>query len=269
MKRLRHIIGSYLYKTRAASAKRKLLAKHFEPGEITRAEWQDSIKDPTLFYERCFHYFYKKLPEELREHRKYFSENRRGFGEDTFHTMWWLIYNDLKPTNFLEIGVYRGQVISLIGLLSKMLSNPCDINAISPFSPAGDAGSTYLTTVDYHADVLINFKHFQLPEPKTHRAYSTDEAARQVIKSREWDCIFIDGNHDYEIVKEDWENCSKNIRLGGLIILDDSGTTSSYKPPAFATSGFPGPSQIASEIDRKHFTEVLQVGHNRAFLRIA
>jgi hypothetical protein len=38
---------------------------------------------------------------------------------------------------------------------------------------------------------------------------------REVIKSIKWDLIFIDGNHDYEVVKEDFEICSKNIKKGG------------------------------------------------------
>jgi hypothetical protein len=42
-----------------------------------------------------------------------------------------------------------------------------------------------------------------------------------------------------------------------------------YRPPSFATSGHPGPSRIADEIDRNNFREILQVGHNRVFQRKA
>jgi hypothetical protein len=54
-----------------------------------------------------------------------------------------------------------------------------------------------------------------------------------------------------------------------VIVLDDSGLTTAYRPPLFATGGHPGPSRLASELDRSRFREVLQVGHNRAFERIA
>lgn len=39
--------------------------------------------------------------------------------------------------------------------------------------------------------------------------------------------------------------------------MDDSGPTSTFSPPRFATKGRPGPSQIAAEMDRKEFTEIL------------
>ena len=36
------------------------------------------------------HYFHHNCPQEIREHRRYFSQHGRGFGEDAFHAMWWL-----------------------------------------------------------------------------------------------------------------------------------------------------------------------------------
>ncbi len=81
--------------------------------------------------------------------------------------------------------------------------------------------------------------------------------------------IYIDGNHDYEIVKKDWENCSQNTRAGGVIVFDDAGLTSSFNPPPYiAWRGHPGPSRMAKEVDRSKFQEILQVGHNRVFQRI-
>ena len=100
------------------------------------------------------------------------------------------------------------------------------------------------------------------------RAYSTDAAARELIASRPWPLIYIDGNHDYEVARQDWETCSGFAPRGGIIVLDDSGLTTNYVPPIFATAGHPGPSRLAREVDRKHFHELLQVGHNRVFQKI-
>jgi hypothetical protein len=44
----------------------------------------------------------------LREPRHYFNQCRRGFGEDAFHAMWFLLFRQFRPVSFLEIGVYRG-----------------------------------------------------------------------------------------------------------------------------------------------------------------
>jgi hypothetical protein len=81
--------------------------------------------------------------------------------------------------------------------------------------------------------------------------------------------IYIDGNHEYEVARRDWEACSLNLKPGGCIVLDDAGLTTSFRPPAFATAGHPGPSKLAQEIDRQSFDEILQVGHNRVFQKRA
>ncbi|HEV2693898.1 MAG TPA: class I SAM-dependent methyltransferase [Verrucomicrobiae bacterium] len=240
------------------------------PAEITRAQWAESIENPTAFYLRCCHYFAAGLPEELREHRQYFGQKGRGFGEDAFHTMWYLLFQEFRPASFLEIGVFRGQTLSLAALLARQTGQQCFVQGISPFSAAGDGVSRYRQRHNYQADTLENFARFSLPRPALLKAYSTDAAARQLIASRTWDIIYIDGNHDYEVARQDWEICSRQVLPGGLIVLDDAGLTTRYKaPPFFSTAGHAGPSRLAQEINRSHFAEILQVGHNRVFQKIS
>ena len=238
-------------------------------GEIRPDQWLESLHDPTTFYLRCFHYFHTQLPDPLREHRNYFSRHGRGFGEDAFHTMWYLLFREFQPADFLEIGVFRGQTISLAALLSKMNARPCEVFAISPFSPEGDSVSHYRESVDYYQDTQVNFDHFALQHPNCLRAFSTDDSALRLIRSRSWAMVYIDGNHDYEIVQKDWEACAHSVAEGGIIVLDDAGLTTLFQPPVFATKGHPGPSRLANEIDRSHFQEILQVGHNRVFRKMA
>ncbi|HXT10147.1 MAG TPA: class I SAM-dependent methyltransferase [Candidatus Angelobacter sp.] len=252
----------------ATRQKREVLQKA-APADFPRAEWAMSLTDPTTFYLDCVRFFHQRLPPELREHRSYFTSERRGFGEDAFHVMWFLLFREFKPANFLEIGVYRGQTLSLASLLSRMNNGSADVCGISPFSPAGDSVSRYRNNVDYYQDTLANFEHFKLPVPVLLRAFSTDPAAEQFIASKPWDMIYIDGNHDYEVAARDWKICSDNLKAGGVVVLDDSGLTTSFRPPKFATGGHPGPSRLAKEIDRKRFRELLQVGHNRVFQKSA
>lgn len=237
--------------------------------EIEPRHWADSLCDPTSFYLRCLHYFHRRLPEEVRRHRAYFSAEGRGFGEDAFHVMWFLLFRELRPASFLEIGVYRGQTVTLAALLARLHAAPCRVCAISPFSPAGDAVSRYRAQLDYLADTLANFDHFGLPHPELLKAFSTDEAARPFVAAASWDVVYIDGNHDYDIVCRDWALCAPQVRRGGVIVLDDASLGTAYRPPLFATAGHPGPSRFATEIPRDRFREVLQVGHNRVFERIA
>lgn len=235
---------------------------------LERPNWPISLKEPTRFYLECLRQFHRELPVEFRQHRAYFDSNRRGFGEDAFHVMWDMLLKEFKPANFLEIGVFRGQVVSLVSLLSRCNKVACEVWGISPFSGSGDSTSSYRRDLDYYEDTLRNFDHFNLPHPKLLRASSTDPEALTLIASRAWEMIYIDGNHDYEIVAKDWEACSRSIKPGGIIVLDDSGLTTSYRSPAFAMAGIAGPSRVAKEIDRTRFREVLQVGHNRAFQKV-
>jgi hypothetical protein len=223
------------------------------------------LRNPTAFYTRCFHYFVRNLPEELRQHRKYFARDGRGFGEDAFHAMWFLLFREFRPKSFLGIGVFRGQSLSLAALPAREFKLDCLVQGVSPFSPAGDAVSKYRRDVGYDDDTLKNFTHFNLPAPLLLRAYSTDPEAAQLIASRAWDIIYIDGCHDYEVARKDWDLCAKNLSPGGLIVLDDASLNTSYCPPAFASAGHPGPSRLAEEINHPPFAEILRVGHNRVF----
>lgn len=240
---------------------------------LERSNWTLSLRNPTEFYFDCVRYFHRGLPAEFRAHRAYFHNaprNRRGYGENAFHVMWYLLLQEFKPSNFLEIGVFRGQVISLAALWARLSANPCDVHGISPFSSAGDSVSRYRTDLDYYADTLANFDHFGLRHPHLLRAYSTEPQALQLIASEAWDMIYIDGNHDYEVASKDWQACSQAIKQRGIIVLDDAGSTTSYRPPQYAGSrGHPGPSRVAQEVDTIRFREILQVGHNRVFQKIA
>ena len=222
----------------------------------------ESLNSQYLYFHQRF---WTSVPLWLRQHRKYFTLEQRGFGEDAFHAMWLDILSEYKPKRLLEIGVYRGQVISLWSLIAKHRNIDCTIHAISPFSPAADDVSVYLSDIDYYGDVIRNFNHFGLPLPHLHKGLSTDSAMRDVIKSDQWDLIYIDGSHDYEVVKRDFENCSKMLATDGLLVLDDAAVGTSFNAPPYASNGHPGPSQVASEIDRSLFEEILSVGHNRVF----
>jgi SAM-dependent methyltransferase len=246
----------------------KALVREGPPAEITRADWPRSLKDPTAFYRECHRYFHFKLPPQFKAHRRYFSKERRGFGEDAFHTMWFLLFREFKPATFLEIGVWRGQTTSLAALNQKRLGIAGIIAGIAPFQPHGDSSPFHDPKLDHYTDTLKNFDAFQLPPPQLLKAFSTDAQAVAFIQSRQWDCIYIDGDHEYATVKADWENCAPAVKPGGIIILDDAGLGTRYRAPHFASTGIEGPSSLAREIDRKIFEEILQVGHNRVFQRL-
>jgi len=264
--KIRAALGGALRRAHAKQALRRVLRS--KAGAQGLENWNRSLSDPTAYYLDCVRFFHTPaLPEFLRRHRRYFQENRRGFGEDAFHIMWWMLFRKFRPAQFLEIGVYRGQTLSLAALLQRELGIAGSVTGISPFTSSGDSVSRYREEVDYLTDTKANFAHFNLPEPELVRAFSTDMAAKEHVACQSWDAIYIDGNHDYEIARADWDLCAAHLVIGGIIVLDDSAMETDYRPPAFATAGHPGPSQIAREVNRSKFREILRVGHNRVFQR--
>jgi len=258
------------FRSQAASRARRESLTGADPVRVREAleNWERSLSDPLGFYLDCFRAFHLLLPVELREHRAYFTAEQRGFGEDAFHTMWQLLFERFKPRSYLEIGVYRGQTLSLSALLQRRAGLEPNVVGISPCEAIGDSVSRYLGGIDYEADILTNFRNFGLPAPLLLKAYSTDPQALDLIASQPWDCIYIDGNHDYEVARADWDACSAAVPQGGLLVLDDASLHTSFQPPAFATAGHPGPSRVAQEIDSNRFREILRVGHNRVFQRL-
>jgi len=218
-------------------------------------------------YAYMHHYFHHRSPKFLREHREYFKKDQRGFGEDAFHAMWWLLFLLWKPSVMLEIGIYRGQTMTLWGVISKYLHYPAEIHGISPFTPLGDTVSTYLSTIDYYEDVLESFSHLKLSPPCLLKALSTDEEAVCHIHERKWDLIYIDGSHDFEVVKTDYRHSLASLAEGGLLVIDDAGLNTPYQPPSFAFAGHPGPSAVVREFAGKEMKFIGSVGHNSIFLK--
>jgi len=233
--------------------------------ELKFEEIKIKFKNNSSIYSYFHHFFWNIAPIWLREHREYFKKENRGFGEDAFHAMWYKIFEEFRPQTILEIGVYRGQTISLFSLLAMKFNIPSRLHAISPFTPAGDSVSVYLKNLDYLEDVKKNHFFFNLPLPVIHKGFSTDNEIIDVLSGIKFDLIYIDGNHDYSIAKHDFEIYSKMLNPSGLIVFDDASLYSDFKPPSYASAGHDGPSRVVNEINRKEFREIIAVGHNVVF----
>jgi len=234
------------------------LHSHIRPGQ----------KNRNITYLRFLSDYQSRIPKELKRHREYYFQNQRGFGEDAFHAAWFRLFILTRPINCLEIGVYRGQTISLWALLGNLLNYTPNICGISPLSDVGDQHGSYLK-LDYAKDIESHFNHFQLPQPTLLRAASTDEIAISMIRNNTWDLIYIDGSHEYEIVKKDYENARIGLKLGGYLVLDDSSLNTNYSPQTpKSTKGWPGPSRVFSEVSPSDFQFIMGVGHLNFLKRI-
>lgn len=221
-------------------------------------------------YEYFLFHFYFKCEKFIYDHRNFFKNKKRGFGEDAFHAMWRFIMLEFKPTNILEIGVYRGQVISLLELISKKFNLRNNIWGLSPLTLDSDSVSKYIE-LDYQNDIENNFKIFKLDKPNLFRAFSTDDNAVAFIRSKKWDLIYVDGSHDYEVVLEDVNNSICNLSKNGILVLDDSSLYTDFDLEVEGISifrGHPGPSKILiSLMDDDRIKYLFGVGHNNVFMK--
>lgn len=217
-----------------------------------------------------YRYFQKSFrvwaPKWIRSHRTYFANNQRGFGEDAFHAAWYLIIRTFKPVRMLEVGVYRGQTISLWALISSNMNHRFEILGISPMNSSGDGVSNYIT-LNYEKDIAANFNHFGLEPVDLLEAFSTDLLAKETISGGNWDLVYIDGSHDYEVVKSDFAAATEGLKRGGILVLDDSSLLTDFNlSTREAFRGHPGPSKVFSEINPAQYEFLFGVGHNN-FLR--
>ena len=215
-------------------------------------------------------YFKFKSKRIIRKHRNYFSKSKRGYGEDPFHAMWEFLINIFKPKLVLEIGVYRGQVISLLELLISRYTKDYEVWGISPLDNSRDSVSSY-KKLNYIEDIKKNFIKFNLRQPNLIKAYSHDSKAINFISSKNWDLIYIDGSHEYENVKKDIDNCLPFIKSGGLIVLDDSSLYEDFnlhEEKLKYFKGHPGPSKVMQELKKSNDVRFyLGVGHNNVFIK--
>jgi SAM-dependent methyltransferase len=227
------------------------------------------LPDESDRYRYFLWFFNSKLPTKLVDHRKFFASSGRGFGEDAFHAMWWKITQEFSPKAMLEIGVYRGQSLSLWQLIGRESGSSPEIWGVSPLSSLGDEVSKYVD-IDYEVDIAHSFSTLGLAGPNLFRGLSQDSRALRFMKSRSWDLVYVDGSHNIDVVGQDVQLAAEILRPGGLLVLDDASLYSSFIPRSFSFRGHPGPSEIASRLySGEIFYEIGTCGHNRVFQKRA
>jgi hypothetical protein len=234
----------------------------------------------------------------LKSHRRYIEWHRLGFGDRAFHYMWKLLLDDLQQqkkeqnrdkVRLLEIGVYKGQIISLWSLLSRESGLEAEIHAITPLE--GTAASGPLMTVklfqwfkkridpefnelcskgnlywneDYHRIISDLFKRFDLDfnDIHLHRGYSTAQEIIDEVKDLTFDAIYIDGDHSYDVVVSDIATYAPLVRPGGYLVMDDA---SCFLESTRFWKGHKEVSEACKTIEDFGYDNVINVGHNRVF----
>lgn len=173
--------------------------------------WQDTPEYHQLVHDSfCL---MVNADEKLKSHRDFIEANVFGFGERSFHWLWKLICNELpKNPNLLEIGVFRGATLSLW----RQLREDAFIAGISPLSSEGGYWES-----DYDADVKKIHCEFGLHQPVIVQEYSNSATAIGYAKDKEWDLIYVDGDHSREGALFDINTYSHMVKVGGYLVIDD------------------------------------------------
>lgn len=89
----------------------------------------------------------------------------------------------------LEIGVFRGQIITLWALNGRALDLKMNVLALSPFEPAGDSVSKY-DNILYYEDVVSNTRSFNVEVSiSIFKAYPNSIEGKKAITSS-LSCIY-------------------------------------------------------------------------------
>lgn len=219
----------------------------------------------------CFLWLYlHRMPRPLRRYWAYFLMDQRAFGGDGFTAMWSVIFQGLRPQSALEIRVYRGQVLTLWGLLADLIGHGCEARGVSPLDASGDGVSDYRTSIDSEWDISQHFRYCDLGTPSLINADSQELGARTFISSRRWEPIYVDESHDLGDVIADLNLGTEALREEGILVVDDASLYSDSRPPTFSLRDHPGPSNaIRTAPGMSQMIENGLCGHNRIFRKTA
>ena len=227
----------------------------------------------------------------LGAHRRYVEKNKLGFGDAAFHAMWLRLLHSagrrFGNLRTMEIGVFKGQVISLWALIAKRWGIHVQISGISPLKGQPISQSRILTWLRYRLDRAFReaaqngnfypnddyasairelFDHFDLSYSSValHRGFSTDQSIAAKLANENFHILYVDGDHTYEGALHDFTVYGPKVVPGGWLVADDSGCS---LPGNLFWKGHPSVSRAAEILPKLGFRNVLNVGHKRIYER--
>ena len=238
----------------------------FAPGlEDEKNLWVDSVEYAWEIRGRFEDQLYADT--ELWAHRQY--SGPRGMGDNAFHWMWKLIVDEQEPDfRFLEIGVFKGQVPSLIRFLADRTGRKADIYGVTMLSSFGGKNTTH-PEGDYLAAIKEMHDHFEQPMPTLIVGDSTSDVVHERVKLLGLlDIVYVDGCHDYDYVAQDLVFYAPLVRTGGYLVTDDSACN--LKQPWGFFQGIQDVTRavltfIATD---PHWEHVFTVCHNRVWRKV-
>lgn len=155
------------------------------------------------------------------------ESQRHGYGTRAFHYLWYLLVASharrSDPVRVLEIGVFKGQVLSLASLAARELDVPILATGVSPLTgnqeplPPWRAARKFLFDSRWRAQYLLGNLHpagdhlaeirriydafaLDLRSVKLLRGLSTDSHVVDQLRQNQYTIVFIDGDHSESVL---------------------------------------------------------------------
>lgn len=225
----------------------------------------------------------------LSGHRNFIEKNNLGFGDAAFHAMWVKILEAgirrFSRVRALEIGVFKGQIISLWALLAKTYGWPIEISGISPLKGNPFQKNAFLHKVkkmlskkyrervnnadfyeeENYEEIIryvfektgVEFKSIRLL-----KGFSTDVSILETTANSKFEIVYVDGDHTFKGALHDFEVFGAKVVKGGWLVADDAGCS---LPGTKFWKGHEAVSSAVEVLPRLGFKNILNVGHNRVF----
>lgn len=122
----------------------------------------------------------------------------------------------IRSKVILEIGTHNGGILFLL----SRFSSP-DALIISIDLLGGSYGDGYPTiAIPFYKSFAINNQKIVLIRKDSHKP-STLQKVEKLIKNKQIDILFIDGDHTYEGVKRDFQMYSPLVKKNGIVVFHD------------------------------------------------
>lgn len=201
---------------------------------------------------------------ELKAHRDWTERNIFGFGERSFLYLHKLLVDEMPETfTFLEIGVFRGAILSLYKLLADMQGKQVQRYGITPLD-----GTDGHWDSDYAKDIKTIHDQFKLNKDyKILHGLSSDVKVLTQAVHLNLDILYIDGGHTYDVVKNDLFNYPQLVKPGGYLVIDDC--CNNFSMPFGYFTGIEPVTRAVNEWEatQKDFEFILSVVHNKVYRR--
>ena len=182
---------------------------------------------------------------------------------------------DEMPESFslLEIGVYKGQILSLTQALATRTNKKAKILGVTPLVDKDFGGDDRLPDIQRLFKILnITMENTEIIDGLSQNV----KVIERVKQDAPFDLMFIDGDHSYEGARSDMNTYVPMLKEGGFLVVNDTNNfrqfPAIYDPTHNRESLFTGLEPVSRATrdcleNNPSLKDLLAVMHTRLFQR--